>query len=103
MFGLFRRRSKADAAVEAFRPAIQFASEKWAYYCEMLPFRADVPLADRINGFMMPFEEGLAANFPAFRNAPPGVALLIAAKGIELSGSHSRAEIEEALGVPLPD
>jgi hypothetical protein len=83
--------------------AIKVAAEKWIYFCESLRFREDVPLHDRITAFYVPFSDGARSNVAALRYAPDAVLLLIVAKGIERSGTHSRPEIERALGLTLPD
>ena len=103
VFGFGKKKSKADAAIAAMPQAIERAAEKWAYFCETLVFKAEVPLVARIGSFLVPFEEDVRKNMPALRDAPGAVILLVVAKGIERSGTHSRAEIEEALGFPLPD
>jgi hypothetical protein len=83
--------------------ATAFAADKWLYFTKTLPFKDDVSFLDRIICFLPPAFEGLRKNFPALRQAPEAVLLLIVAKGIEFSGTHSRAELEAALGVPMPD
>lgn len=103
MFGFKKRKSKADATVAVLDDAIALAAERWKFFCDKLVFRENVDLADRIAAFMVPFEEGAAKTFPVLRGAPDGVILMIVAKGVERSGTHSRAEIERALGVPLPE
>ena len=103
MFGFGKKKSKADVAIAAMPQAIDRAAEKWAYFCETLVFKAEVPLATRIGSFLVPFKEGVRKNMPVLRDAPGAFILLVVARGIERSGTHSRAEIEEALGFPLCD
>lgn len=103
MFGFRKKQSKADAALAVMDDAIGMAAEKWRYSCEKLPHRADLPLVDRIASFLIPFSEGARASIPAFKDAPDAVLLIMVAKGIERSGTHTRAQIEDALGIPLPN
>lgn len=104
MFGLFgKRKGPAEAAIEVMDDTIFIAAEKWLHFCRTIPFKQDVPLADRIAAFAFPFMEGARQNVPALREAPDAFLMLIVAKGVEKSGTHARAEIEEALGVTLPD
>lgn len=109
MFGFGKRKakaeahSKADATIAVMDDAIRLAAERWTYFCDTLPFRKDVALVDRITAFMFPFMEGARKSLPALRDAPDAVLLVIVAKGIERSRTHSRTQIEEALGLPLPD
>ncbi|MDB5693559.1 MAG: hypothetical protein JWO81_2622 [Alphaproteobacteria bacterium] len=101
----FRKKpvSRADAAMAVMPDAIAFAAEKWLFFSERLVFKAEVPLADRIASFMVPAEQGIENKFPALRNAPGGLVVMIIAMGIVESGVHSRNEVEEALGVQLPE
>lgn len=94
--------SSADEIIAVMDDAIQFAAEKWTYFTEALPFKDSVTLQDKIIGFVPPATEGLKNKFPALQDAPNPVYMLIIAKGVELSGTHSKEEIENALGVPLP-
>ncbi|WP_298671317.1 hypothetical protein [uncultured Sphingomonas sp.] len=103
MFGFGKKQSKADAAIAVMPQAIEAASEKWRFFCEKLVFKAEVPLADRIASFTVPFFQGARQNIPALKEAPDAVLLLIVAKGIERSGTHTKAQIEQALGTRLPD
>jgi hypothetical protein len=98
-----KKPSKADAAVGRVDAVVAIAADKWSHFCKTLPFKNDVGLAERIYSFSGPFGEGLRQNVPEFRGANDGLILLIIAKGVERSGTHSRAEIEQALGMPLPD
>lgn len=103
MFGFRKKQPKADAALAVMDDAVEIAAEKWRFFCDKLPFRETVRLADRIASFSVPFNEGARANIAAFKDAPDTFLLLVVALGVERSGTHSRAEIEQALGVPLPD
>lgn len=86
-----------------FDDAVAVATEKWLYFTGTFVFKEDVPLTQRIHLFSNPMFEGLRNNFPALAKAPPAVLLLIIAKGVQNSGTHTRAQIEQALGAPLPD
>lgn len=103
MWPFQRKKSAADDVIEQMDELIGIAQRKWDQFCGLLPFKDDVPLKGRIAAFMVPFSEGARKNLPALRKAPEAVIFLIAAKGIERSGTHSRTEIEEALGIQLPN
>jgi hypothetical protein len=103
MFGFGKKKSKADATLSVLDDAIRFATDRWLYFCEKLPFKEDVGLATRIAAFSVPFDEGAKNKFPPLRDAPDAVLLLIIAKGVQASGTHTRDEIEQALGFELPD
>lgn len=103
MFGFGRKRSKADATIAVMPQAIEAASEKWRFFCDQLVFTPEVLLVDRIASFSAPFFAGARQNIPALREAPDAVLLMIVAEGIERSGTHTRAEIEQALGTRFPD
>lgn len=103
MFGLFtKRKSKADAVIEIMDDVIAIAAQKWLTFCEQLPFKEDVPLVDRISAFGFPLMQGAREKVPALREAPDGVLLLIVAMGVDRSGTHTKALIEEALGISWP-
>lgn len=102
MFGFGKKKSQADAAIEVLPDAIALAAEKWRYFCDTLPMKEGVPLADRIALFAVPFFQNLHATFPGLRKSPESVLFLIVAKGVELSGTHTKAQIERELGTPLP-
>ncbi len=68
-----------------------------------MKFRENVLLEDRIAAFIIPLFKGLKNNFTALQSAPEPILLLIAAKGVEASGTHSREEIEKALRCALPE
>ena len=100
----FRRpKSQAHKVIEIKEAAIAFSAEKWTYFCQVLKFKSEVPLRDQIQAFLVPLEEGLKNNFPVLRDSPSAITLLFAMKGIEKSGLHSRQEIEDALGIEIPD
>jgi hypothetical protein len=99
----FKKKSKADAVIDVLDSSINFAADKWLYFIKALPFKDDVTLRQKVSMFMTPVGEGLRSNFPALRQANDAILLMIVAKGIEYSGTHSRAELEAALGLPMPD
>ncbi|WP_133030234.1 hypothetical protein [Sphingomonas sp. PP-CE-1G-424] len=100
MWPFSRRKSPADLAIEWMPHAIDVASQKWLEF-QLLPFRAEVPLETRIMAFVEPLKIGLR-QWEAFRTAPDAIFLLIAAKGVEKSGTHSISQLEQALKVSLP-
>jgi hypothetical protein len=103
MWPFKKKPSSADAVIAVMPDAISLCSKQWLYYTSTLVFKDEVPLRDRILSFASPMTEGLKNTFAALgNNAPPAIFMLIIAKGIEKSGTHSTAEIEAALGVALP-
>jgi hypothetical protein len=96
-------KSKADAAIEVLPALIENAAGKWREFYEVFKFKDGVGLDKQILLFTTPFSEGVREHVPAMKNAPDGLILLIVAKGVERSGTHSRAQIEEALGMTLPE
>lgn len=103
MWPFKKKPSPADAAIAVMDDAIDFAADRWLHFCRARPMRADVPLVDRIGSFFVPFEDGLKANFPALAKAPGPLPLLIVAFGIKQSGTHTQAQIEQALGLQMPN
>jgi hypothetical protein len=95
--------SEAERVYAVFDDAVAIAANKWLFFSKTLAFKDEVTLEERIQLFAMPMFEGLRTHFSPLAKAPAGVLLLICAKGVEKSGTHSRAEIEQALKVQLPD
>ncbi|VXC88260.1 hypothetical protein [Sphingomonas sp. AX6] len=89
-----------DRALEAMPQAIDVAAQKWLDF-QQLKF-IDDDLAQQVAFFLVPLEQGLS-KWEAFESAPDGFFLIIAVKAIEQSGTHSRRELENALGVRIPD
>ena len=98
----FRKKSRADAVIAIMDEAVASVADMWLHYTSTFVFKPGVSLHDQIMIFSVPVSEGLENRFPELRNAPPGVLLLIIAKGVERSGTHSTKQIEDALGVPFP-
>jgi hypothetical protein len=104
MFGKWPFRSKArqaDIALGKMPQAIEIASEKWIEF-EAQEFAKPMELGQRILAFTDGLEAGLR-KWDAFKSAPDGFFLLIAAKGIEHSRAHLRMDIEAALKIPIPE
>lgn len=98
MWPFKRKKTEADVAIEWMPYAIQVASQKWLDF-QALPLTPNFPLEDRIYAFSIPLGEGLK-QWAAFKKADDPFFLLIAAKGVEKSGTHSAEEIAAALQLP---
>jgi hypothetical protein len=97
----FRRKQKHAEQVMAVLPdAIEIVAKKWGYFLNTLMFEEEIPLRERIIMFSDPVFDGLRTNLAALESAPDSLLRLIVVKGIERSGTHTSAEIEEALGLP---
>lgn len=94
--------SKSDKVIGVLDDAISFSAEKWRLHFDTLPFKDEMSLKGKIALFLPPLREGLRTKFPAISDAPAAIALLVAAKGIERSGTHTAQEIESALGIKIP-
>jgi hypothetical protein len=100
----FRRKSAdTEKVIAVLDDTINIVAQKWRHFSTTLVFKEDVPLQERIAAFSFPMFEGIRKNVPELRKSPDAFLLIVVAKGIEKSGTHSRAEIEEALGAALPD
>ncbi len=100
MWPFTKRKSPADLAVEAMPRAIDIAAQKWVEF-EAQPFATEMDLTEKLHLFT----EGIARGFShwkEFKDAPGGIFLLIAAKGVERSRTYLRLELEAALGIPIP-
>src|SRR3546814_4272997 len=92
MWPFNRRKSKADMAIEWMPRAIEVASQKWSEF-ERQPFAADWPLDEKIYQFSLALGKGLN-QWEAFKDSPNELMLLLAAKGVERSGTHLRRSEE---------
>lgn len=95
------KKSEADLVSEWMPRAIDVAAQKWLEF-ESQPFAEGLDLEEKL----FVFNEGLTRGlnqWKAFKRSPDPMFLLIAAKGIERSGTHLRIQIESALQIPLPE
>ena len=101
MWPFKEKKSKAALAIEWLPRAIEVAKYKWIEF-DAQPFARDFSLTEKIILFAEGLESGLS-QWKVFRNPPQGLMMLIAAKGIQASGTHSKTEIELALCIDLPE
>ena len=92
--------SDADLAIEWMPRAIDVASQKWIEF-QSQPFSEKIELEDQLLVFTEGLRRGLK-QWKAFKRAPDSLFLLIAAKGVERSGTHLRMELEAVLNFPIP-
>ncbi len=100
MWPFTKRKSPADLAVEAMPRAIDIAAQKWVEF-EAQPFAMKMDLTEKLYLFSEGIRRGFS-QWKEFKNAPDGIFLLIAAKGVERSKAYLRLELEAALGIPIP-
>ena len=100
MWPFIKKKSQADIAIEWMPRAMEVAEFKWLEF-EAQPWAQNMSLAEKISLFTQGLEAGLG-QWNAFKNAPPGLMLLIAAKGVERSRTHLRMELEAVLNFPIP-
>ena len=99
----FRRKSEADLAIDVMDDVIAHVAEKWRNFQEFFVFKDGVGLEDQVFSFSVPMTEGIRNTFPQLRKSPDAVIFLFMVKGIEKSGTHTRDQLEKALGVEIPD
>jgi len=98
-----KKKSPADIAYEMLPDLVATAAEKWLRFRRLLAFNDEVALADQIMMFSIPAIEGIRKSFPELSNSPDSFFTLVCALGVVESGTHSKAEVETALGVELPE
>lgn len=69
---------------------------KWKMFCE-LPFRTDVPLANRIEAFAAPAIAAMLENYPSTKSAPPGLPWLMIFTAVLTSKTHPVAQVNAAI------
>jgi len=99
----FGKKSAADKAISVMDDAISASADRWKYFLNTLKFKEGVGLDEMIMMFAVPMTEGLRNNFPELKNSPDEALFLFIVKGVERSGTHSKKEIEQALGLELPE
>lgn len=102
MWPFRKKRSPRADATAIIDEAILFAADRWHIFSRSVPVRPDSGLRERIGLFARSLEKSLHARHPQLAAAPDEVIVLIVAKGVEQSGTVSRVEIEQALGILLP-
>jgi hypothetical protein len=96
------RRKTIQTADEMLSAAIRATSGHWLAFSAGGSVPANLNLRDQIAYFARPLREELAKAFPQLAEADDQILLLVIAKGIEGSGTHSRGQIERQLGIVLP-
>ena len=100
MWPFGKKKTKADLAVEWLPRAIDAARLHWLEF-EAQTWTRSMPLTEKIPLFCQGLEARLG-QWKAYRNAPRGLIILIAAKGIERSRTHLRLEVEAVLNLQIP-
>jgi len=101
MFWSFKRKSKSDQALEIIDDAIDLCKDQWIYFRSQLKFKSDVSLQDEIGMFFVPMSDRLCSDFPILKSVD-SLQLVIVAKGVIASGSHTEEQVEEAINVTIP-
>jgi len=97
------KRQKEDAFMDDVSAAVSLCSDKWLFFCKTLVFKYSVPLKDRIASFAFPMMEGLKNRFRSMKDEPDALLFMVILMGVVESGTHSKKEFEEELGLDLPD
>jgi hypothetical protein len=92
--------SDSQITAEVLDDLVARAKNKWVYFNDTLKFKEGVPLAARIEGFLVPFSEHVR-NRPGLEHAPDDLIRRVVAIGIADSGSHSLDETVTALGITV--
>ena len=95
-------RKRHDSGQDGIDRATRFACDCWRMFETGGGLPVNLHLRDRISFFAADFRSAMLGQYPDMATAPDEVLLLIICKGIEQSGSHSRAQIERQLGISLP-
>jgi len=101
MWPFKKKRSRLEHS-DIIDDAIGFAADRWRAFYTSVPVPSGSGLRERIALFARTVERSLHARHPGLTAASDEVMLLIIAKGVADSGTVSRVEIENALGIVLP-
>jgi hypothetical protein len=83
-------KADTDAIVASLGP-------KWKMFCEKMPFKAEVPLADRIEAFAAPAFAGMLQHYPSTKSAPAGMLWMMVFTAILESKTHPVDEVNAAI------
>jgi hypothetical protein len=75
---------------------VEILKGKWVQFQTLLPFRADVPLADKIEAFVAPAREGILKNVPIMRVAPDALIWEMIFVAVIESKTHPADEVSKA-------
>lgn len=74
--GWFRKKSSADLTAELTAKTHECTTkiaDKWRYFNEKVPFKKEVPLAQRIEAFSLPIQQFVEDHYPVLLKSPdPG-------------------------------
>ena len=98
-----KRQPEAEKFLALMPRLVEVVSDKWLYFSNTLVFKEDIPLKDKIAAFSVPTMEGMSENVKGLKSSPDAALFLVIALGILKSGTHTKEEIEAALGAKLPD
>ena len=91
-----QREQTFERALSEMPDAAARVAEKWAYYCDALPFHVEVPLAERIRGFSMPISGFVRNRYPNIAQTEPRVYFTVLLMGVYLAKTHPIPELIEA-------
>jgi hypothetical protein len=97
-----KKPSAAQAATAIMDEAIGLTAERWHGFTQSVAITTTAGLRQQIAVFARQAEADLRAKYRILESASDPVMLLIIAKGVQESGTFSRRQIEEALGITLP-
>ena len=98
----FRKRSSRADGLEGLLPdLIDVAAEKWLEFSRTSGYSQAGPLKGKIAFFSVPAIRGLKENIRELRDTSDSMLVHVIALGIVKSGTHTEAEVEEALGRKL--
>lgn len=92
-----KKKSPADQVKADMDAIVTSLGPKWKMFCQTLPFKADVPLADRIEMFATPAIAGMMQHYPSTKSAPPGMLWMMIFTAILESKTHPAAEVNAAI------
>jgi hypothetical protein len=98
-----RRHFLAEGAAGNYSVPIKFSAQIWLKYCRQVSLADSVQLAERVAPFLFAMTDGLKERFPELKNSSGPVFLWIALKGIEISRTHTREQLESEFGIQLSE
>ena len=82
---------------------IPTVSREWLRFRESSAFPKGAPLVNQVRAFFSPMAAFLKKRHESRMPVPNEILLLVILKGIERTGTHTKSQLESALGKKLPD
>ena len=100
IFGLFKKRTpfpSTEQLVVMSNAAIDDLKQKWIHFCQTIPCRDEVSLAERIDMFAIPAYEFMQLKYPFVMQGGAKAFWLSVFTAVKESGTHPTEQVTEGV------